>query len=329
MKAPTAKLLSPERIWESRQGDTLLVFFQADKPIQRAEVEVVRDPSNQRVRLPASFFEAAPQVYCLLRPIDIETPPAEYTDRFLLYDQAGNEVVLSQRTRILKKQPREGEVNLTEGILQKLGVKTLEEQEEMRKRNNARITELTSKFSPERHFSGPFIRPAQGTWTSPYGQRRLYNGKVWHRHLGMDLADVSNAPVFAANDGVVALAEPLGIYGNCILLDHGRGIFTLYGHNASLNVKAGDKVKKGQTIAIQGDTGLAGGIHLHLSFVVGTVYVAPDIFIQKFEVFERELASALGPNAPPAGQPINPAASVPQATGTGDAPPAPASPGTP
>src|SRR5262249_35988075 len=174
----------------------------------------------------------------------------------------------------------------------KIRCKDLEDQERLRKENSARIDQVASQFTEERYFNGPFIRPAQGKWTSPYGQNRLYNGKVWHRHLGMDLADVAGAQVFAANDGVVVLAEPLGISGNCVILDHGRGIFSLYGHNSVLKVKAGDRVKKSQNIAIEGDTGLAGGIHLHLGFLVGTVYVAPDIFIQKFEGYEHALAQA-------------------------------------
>jgi murein DD-endopeptidase MepM/ murein hydrolase activator NlpD len=298
LRPPSISLLSPQRIWESRQGDTLLVFVRSDKPLVSAELDVVTGPDRQQ-RLQGAFFEAAPQVYCLLRPIDIETPPGEYTDELYFYDSVGNEGLVTQRVRVLSKGLRDGEVTLTPGILKKLGVESLEEQEQMRKENNARVNEVTSKISEERHFEGPFIRPAQGTWTSPYGQRRLYNGKVWHRHLGMDLADVQGAEVYASNHAVVVLAESLGIYGECVILDHGRGIYTLYGHNSKLTVKPGQKVKKRDVIAIQGETGLAGGVHLHLSFIVGGVYVAPDIFIQKFDRFSKDLAAALGPDAEP------------------------------
>jgi murein DD-endopeptidase MepM/ murein hydrolase activator NlpD len=298
LRPPKASLLSPERIWESRQGDTLLVFARVDKPVVRCEIEDVGGTGGEAERLPGAFFEAAPQVYCVLRPIDIETPPGEYSDRILFYDQAGNSAELTQRIKVLKKPLADGTVQLTDTILQKIHCKDLDEEEALRKMNNARIAQIASRITEERVFRGAFVRPAQGKWTSPYGQNRRYNGKVWHRHLGMDLADVSGAQVFATNDGVVVVAEPLGIYGNCVILDHGRGIYSLYGHNSVLKVRAGDRVEKGQSIAIQGNTGLAEGIHLHLSFIVGTVYVAPDIFIQKFEGFEQALAHALGEPTP-------------------------------
>jgi murein DD-endopeptidase MepM/ murein hydrolase activator NlpD len=300
LRTPIVSILSPERIWESRQGDTLLVFARVDKPVVRAELEIPIGNSGRPRRVPGSFFEAAPQVYCLLRPIDIETPPGEYSDRFYFFDAAGNEALLTQRTKILARPIADGEVRLTEAILAKIRCRNLEEQERLRRLNDEQIARKTSQLTEERVFRGPFIRPAAGKWTSPYGQNRKYDGKVWHRHLGMDLADVAGAPVRAANEGIVAVAEPLGIYGNCVILDHGRGIFSLYGHNSVLRVRTGERVAKNQVIAIQGDTGLAGGIHLHFAVIVGTVYVAPDIFIQKFEGFENALGQALGQSPPSA-----------------------------
>ena len=70
-------------------------------------------------------------------------------------------------------------------------------------------------------------------------------------------------------------AAPLGIYGNCVLIDHGMGITSLYGHLSRMDVKAGDSVKQGQTLGLSGQTGLAGGDHLHFAILVGDTYVDP------------------------------------------------------
>src|SRR4030095_3298151 len=87
-------------------------------------------------------------------------------------------------------------------------------------------------------------------------------------HLGFDLASLKNSPAPAANSGVVAFAGPLTIYGNTVILDHGLGLATLYGHLSSLAVKEGDEVKQGQELGRTGTTGLAGRGSLHLHGVI-------------------------------------------------------------
>ena len=87
-------------------------------------------------------------------------------------------------------------------------------------------------------------------------------------HLGFDLAVTAGIPVKAANAGSVVWAEWLGIYGNCIILDHGMGVASLYGHLSSIDVKRGDSVARGQTMGRSGMTGLAAGDHLHFTMLV-------------------------------------------------------------
>ncbi len=84
-----------------------------------------------------------------------------------------------------------------------------------------------------------------------------------------------NAPVTAAIDAVVALAEYFGIYGNAVVIDHGYGLLSLYGHLSRMEAKPGDVIKRGQTVGYSGATGLAGGDHLHFALLVGDVYVDP------------------------------------------------------
>jgi len=103
----------------------------------------------------------------------------------------------------------------------------------------------------------------------------IYGGKEVDKqvHLGFDLAKVANAPVIAANDGKVLYAKDLGIYGNCVILDHGMGVQSLYGHLSSFQVQEGEDVHKGQTLGLTGQTGMAGGDHLHFSMMVDGQFV--------------------------------------------------------
>ena len=105
----------------------------------------------------------------------------------------------------------------------------------------------------------------------------IYKGKEIDQqvHLGFDLAVTANVPIAAAQRGIVVHAADLGIYGNCVVLDHGLGVQSLYGHLSSIGVKVGDKVEKGQEIGRSGQTGLAGGDHLHFTTLVGGEQVTP------------------------------------------------------
>jgi murein DD-endopeptidase MepM/ murein hydrolase activator NlpD len=87
-------------------------------------------------------------------------------------------------------------------------------------------------------------------------------------HLGFDLAVTSAVAIVAANRGRVLHADYLGIYGNCVILDHGMGVQSLYAHLSTIDVKPGDTVEKGQTVGRSGMTGLAGGDHLHFTMLV-------------------------------------------------------------
>jgi murein DD-endopeptidase MepM/ murein hydrolase activator NlpD len=94
-------------------------------------------------------------------------------------------------------------------------------------------------------------------------------------HLGVDLASLTNAPVLASNNGKVIFGDRLGIYGLAVVIDHGQGLASVYGHLSKIEVSPGEVVKKGQTIGLTGDTGLAGGDHLHFSVMLQGIFVNP------------------------------------------------------
>ncbi|MEO5357281.1 MAG: M23 family metallopeptidase [Nitrospirae bacterium YQR-1] len=148
-----------------------------------------------------------------------------------------------------------------------------------RAENEAKIKELTSKSVSEILWQGAFIQMKNTKVFAHFGDIRSYEygGKIisGSRHMGFDLASLANSPVPASNTGIVQFAGNLGIYGNTIIIDHGLGLMSLYGHLSSILVKEGDKVTKGSIIAKSGMTGFAGGDHLHFAILCHGVYVNP------------------------------------------------------
>ena len=141
------------------------------------------------------------------------------------------------------------------------------------------IAQLTDATSPERLWDGPFIR----LWNKPrdaaFGDNvtYVYQGRNvdQQRHLGFNLRVPSGGPVLAANSGKVLSAGWLGLYGNAVVVDHGMGVASLYGHLSAIDVKAGDSVVKGGSIGRGGSTGLADGDQLHFAMFVGGHAVTP------------------------------------------------------
>jgi murein DD-endopeptidase MepM/ murein hydrolase activator NlpD len=149
---------------------------------------------------------------------------------------------------------------------------------ELRKKDNATIAGFATKSKPELMWQEAFSLGNINVEARFADYRTyFYKGKEIDRqvHLGYDLATFQHAPVEAANRGTVLYAAPLGIYGNCVILDHGVGIQSLYGHLSTIEVKAGDTVEKGQRLGRTGATGLAGGDHLHFTMLVDGVMVSP------------------------------------------------------
>jgi murein DD-endopeptidase MepM/ murein hydrolase activator NlpD len=145
--------------------------------------------------------------------------------------------------------------------------------------NEARIREIVAQSGAERLFDGPFLQMRNSMVTSRFAEHRTYSlkgEKISEAiHYGFDLAVTKGAPVEAANRGRVLFADDLGIYGNCVILDHGLGLASLYGHLAQIDVEPGQLVEKGARLGRSGHTGLAGGDHLHFAILVGETYVDP------------------------------------------------------
>jgi murein DD-endopeptidase MepM/ murein hydrolase activator NlpD len=149
----------------------------------------------------------------------------------------------------------------------------------LRKKNGDYIASLAEKSQPKMLWTEAFAQMGNSQVESRFADRRTYffdNKEIDKQvHLGFDLATVQRAPVHASNAGIVVHADFLGIYGNCVILDHGLGVQSLYAHLSTIGVKVGDTVTKGQELGRTGTTGLAGGDHLHFTLLVQGVPVNP------------------------------------------------------
>jgi len=184
---------------------------------------------------------------------------------------------------------------------------------DVRKESEDRLDVITKNSADVPLWTGVFHRQTNAAPMSAFADRRsyIYKGETIDRqtHLGYDLASLKRAPVEATQAGVVQFAGYLGIYGDTVVIDHGLGIASLYGHLSSIGVKEGQKVQAGEIIGQTGETGLAGGDHLHFSILLRGVQVDPvEWWDPKWirEHLSDQLASL------PAAKPATATASAPQ-----------------
>jgi murein DD-endopeptidase MepM/ murein hydrolase activator NlpD len=179
---------------------------------------------------------------------------------------------------------------------------------ELRRQNNQQLADLRMKTEPKVLWNGPFLH--WGKEESMFADVRnyIYKGKKVDQqvHLGFDLSDTMNAPVHVANDGRVVWAADLGIYGNCVVVDHGYALQSIYGHMNRIDVKVGDMVKKNQSLGVAGATGMAGGVHVHFSMQIDGVQVNPREWWDEHWIHDR-IMSKLDPNAvkPPSAEMVS------------------------
>ena len=163
---------------------------------------------------------------------------------------------------------------------------------QMRRKNNQQLYDLRLKTEEKILWEGPFIHWGKEEANFADTRDYIYQGKKVDRqtHLGFDLSDVQNGPVMAANTGRVVWASDLGIYGNCVVLDHGYALQSIYGHMRQIDVKVGDLVKKGQKMGIAGETGLAGGVHVHFGMQIDGVQINPREWWDEHWIQDRILS---------------------------------------
>ena len=228
---------------------------------------------------------------------DLNTPIELYAT-----DAAGNEASAQFDHRRFPRNFRRSRINVSDGFLRRVvpsivsqAPELADEQPdgtdedlldlylfingELRRRNRATLIELAAGTAPQVLWDGAFRQLANSQVESGFADHRtyLYEGDEVDQqvHLGFDLASTANAPIRASNNGVVVRADYFGIYGNCVIVDHGMGLQSLYAHLSSIAVSPGDEVEQGQQLGLSGQTGLAGGDHLHFAMLLNGRPVSP------------------------------------------------------
>lgn len=216
--------------------------------------------------------------------------------RLFAEDDAGNRVEQPFVNLFKKSLPRQDTLELTDAFLEKVvpaiasatagfdASGSLLEQYlringELRRSVLAQIAKLARESEPRFLWRGAFLQMPNTQRRAGFAENRtyLYKGSVvdHQTHLGLDLASTERAPVLAANSGKVVFAGWLSIYGNAVIVDHGYGLLSLYGHMSVVDVKVGETVSKRQRLGTSGSTGLAGGDHVHLEIFVQGKSVDP------------------------------------------------------
>jgi len=224
-------------------------------------------------------------------PCDVKKDTALY---LWAKDMADNEIKKSFRYHIRQKRFRKDTIRISDRILDAIITsfppdifeqsdsnigKYLFINRTLRKENSASLKELCQSPSKEKLWDGHWLRMKKAATMAGFCDQRsyFYKNKLIDRqlHMGVDLASFARSPVQAANTGKVIFAQDLGIYGLTIVIDHGQGLFTMYGHLSSIDVAVDQIINKGEIIGVTGTTGLAMGDHLHFGFLVHGVPVNP------------------------------------------------------
>jgi murein DD-endopeptidase MepM/ murein hydrolase activator NlpD len=258
------------------------------------------DTATSGVKIAGYFFpgyqgqiKAHPDYFIALfaHPYNV---PAETRAVLVATDKAGNSKEVPLVYELKNVKYKKSTIALSDNFLQNKVAPLLKEasarqgtpkevfvavNKELRKENEDKITEITSTATPKLMWSGAFGQLSNSKVEANFADQRTYtyNGEPVDTayHLGYDLSVTKHYPVEAANSGTVAFAGDLGIYGNAVILDHGLGVFTLYGHLSSIDVKVGDSVKQRQILGKTGETGLAAGDHLHYGVYLHGVPILP------------------------------------------------------
>lgn len=285
---PQISILNPANY--VNQGGTGFIVYRISKPAVAGGIYV-----NDYFTPGYALMIDSKPTYVAYFAVPLDASKAKTRFTIFARDDAGNEAKATLPCVIREKTFRVDKMSLNENFLQQkmsefqtavptLKDKTLPEvfiyvNSQMRNDNFQTIQTICQKSASERLWRGAFLRMRNASTLSLFGDKRYYmaDGKVVAEslHIGVDLASTARAAIHAANNGFVVFTGALGIYGNTVIIDHGLGLFSLYGHLSSIETVVGKNVKKEKLIGHSGLSGLAGGDHLHFSIIVGGQFVNP------------------------------------------------------
>jgi murein DD-endopeptidase MepM/ murein hydrolase activator NlpD len=218
------------------------------------------------------FFSADPQgkVWYGIAGASLETRPGNYPLELKGVTATGKDVSFEKKIAVGK-----GKYHSIAASVPKQYTEPNAEQLQKIDQDKAIKQHAFAHVTPEREWAGSFHPPVKAQISDVFGTSRTFNGKTRSVHQGLDYAVPEGTPVDAVNSGTVLLAQPLFFEGNCVMLDHGQGLISLYMHLSKIEVKEGEHVTGGQKIGVSGGTGRATGPHLHVAVRWEGVYLNP------------------------------------------------------
>jgi murein DD-endopeptidase MepM/ murein hydrolase activator NlpD len=227
----------------------------------------------------AFSFDPASKTWFALAGVSQETKPGVYSLALNAENlpAAANDASISFEKKIRVERQRYPRVLLK--VPARYAAPSLEDQHEI-EQGKAIKTEAFKTVTDEREWKGSFAPPVEAAISDVFGVERVFNGSVQSTHQGLDFRVPSGTSVAAANRGRVIVARALFFEGNCVMIDHGQGLLTIYMHLSKFLVKEGDQVDKGQAIGLSGGTGRATGPHLHLAVRWQGVYLDPQVLLK-------------------------------------------------
>lgn len=280
--------------YKIQKGGSAIVIFKASDP----HMESLKIQTNYgKTFIAQPFYKPGYYASLLAWPVQAESFSATVVAR----DKAGNETKSSVPVRLKDHLYKVSNIELSDAFLdgkiaelanvyqQTVGVDGRLEQfriinEKVRADNEKIIHQITSKVSNAMISDfrpSPFYPLVNGQKVADFGDHRIYSYKGQENvsqayHMGLDLASVQMGPIKSSNAGAVVFSQPNGIYGNLPIIDHGFGLFTLYGHCSEVSVQEKDRVASEQEIAKTGMSGYAMGDHLHFGILVQGIEVRPE-----------------------------------------------------
>jgi murein DD-endopeptidase MepM/ murein hydrolase activator NlpD len=249
-------------------GSPVLFQIPASKSIQ--------DVSAHWFGHEVTFFRAADASgWYALAAVPIETAPGNH-------DLVVNEKTAAGKSAEIRKTIRIARATYPK-IAAKVAKQFTEPNPEQLKEINADKSVKQQTFAnvtPQKLWEGSFVAPVAAPISDIFGTARVFNGEVLSRHQGLDFGVPAGTPIGAINAGTVLLARPLYFEGNCVVIDHGQGLLSLYLHLSEFKVKEGDEVQAHQIIGLSGGSGRATGPHLHLAVRWQGVYLDPATLLK-------------------------------------------------
>ncbi len=253
-----------------KQGRTLTVFIDSANRLKHLELKAL----GQKLPMYHMWHKDHTHLFRAFVGIPAQTRPGKYWIVANAVDIDGQKLSIHSKLEVKDGRFKIQRINLSKKKSKLLNWKYLQEEGNV-------LAGHFKKKDRKVYFASSFRKPAKGRISSTFGLRRKYNGNdISSYHKGLDIANQTGTPIFAANGGRVSLAVEWKSHGKTVLINHGHGVVTVYIHMDRILVKTGDWVKGGQVIGKIGSTGIASGPHVHFGISVNDIRIDPDQWIK-------------------------------------------------